>query len=441
MSVVEAGRTPATLLETSRTAVVWAMRYGIQGVALRAAAKRGDPIARSSVDPDVLADPASHFAALHAMGPLGGNRMVRATARHAVANEVLRHEHFAADPGAAPFKPLNRVLAAAVDPSALGLVDAPSLLAVHTPQHSRIRKLVAHAFTPRAIARHADTIRRVANELLDRVDPSGFDLVESFAAPLPLTVIADIMRVPEDRRPELLRIGNEAALTLDPAVGWRDYRVADQAIRDAHAYLDEHIADIRSNPGDDLLSTMIRANEDGDRLTDAELRVNTLLLLGAGFETTVNLIGNAVPLLLDNPGQLDRLKADASGWPNAVEETLRYDAPVQVTVRVARQDTEVAGQRVRAGEFVVLMLGAANRDPDVFADPDRFDVTRAEARQHLAFSSGIHYCIGAQLARMEAAIALETLFERFPDLRITGAPRRRRTRVLRGFEHLPVAAR
>jgi cytochrome P450 len=184
----------------------------------------------------------------------------------------------------------------------------------------------------------------------------------------------------------------------------------------------------------------VQINQDGDRLSDEELRVNTLLLLGAGFETTVNLIGNAVALLLEHRDQLDRLIADPTGWPNAVDEVLRYESPVQVTVRVADADTTVAGQDVPAGRAVILMLGAANRDPKVFADPDRFDVTREEARQHLAFSAGIHYCLGAQLARLEATVALQTLFERFPDLSLAGAPVRRATRVLHGFERLPVAA-
>jgi hypothetical protein len=210
-------------------------------------------------------------------------------------------------------------------------------------------------------------------------------------------------------------------------------------VRHAGVLLDEHIADLRRAPGDDLLSELVQISEDGDRLTDQELRVNTLLLLGAGFETTVNLIGNAVALLLQHPDQLAELRFDPAGWPNAVDEVLRYDSPVQVTVRVAREDTELAGQPMKAGQALVLMLGAANRDPAVFTDPDRFDVTRPEARLHLAFSAGIHYCLGAQLARLEASIALQALFERFPDLATAAPPTRRRTRVLHGFEKFPVA--
>jgi cytochrome P450 len=166
-----------------------------------------------------------------------------------------------------------------------------------------------------------------------------------------------------------------------------------------------------------------------------------LLLLGAGFETTVNLLGNAVVLLDAHRDQRNALLADPTGWPNAVEEVLRFDSPVQITGRTVRADTELAGVPVRPGSRVTLLLGAANRDPDVFADPGRFDVGRANARDHLAFSAGIHYCVGAGLARMEAAVALRALTERFPGLRVTGRPVRRDLQTLRGFERLPVTLR
>jgi cytochrome P450 len=428
-------------MTSARSAVVWAIRYGIPGLAIRVAARRGDLIARSAVDPTALDDPARFYADLRALGPVAGNRLIGASAHHDVVNHILRSEVFRANPGGAPTALLDKIMLAAVDPRALGPVDIPSLLAIEAPQHTRIRRLASHAFTPRAIAGYAPTIRDIADGLLDRAAARGgpFDLIADYAAQLPVAVIARIMGIPADMHDELLSIGNDAALTLDPALSWRDFRVADRAIRRSAVMLDEHIATLRREPGDDLLSELVRVSEDGDRLSDEELRVNTLLLLGAGFETTVNLIGNAVALLLEHPDQLAGLLAEPAGWPNAVDEALRFDSPVQVTVRVAREDTEVAGRPVKAGRGLVLMLAAANRDPQVFTDPDRFDVTRPDARLHLAFSAGIHYCLGAQLARLEAAIALETLFERFPDLAVTAAPTRRRTRVLHGFERFPVA--
>ena len=424
-----------------RSWIVWFIRYGIPGFVIRVAARRGDLIARSAVDPSVIKTPADLYGELHDLGPMAGNKFIGATAHHAVVNEILRSEAFLANPGGAPTKTLDRFMMWAIDPRALGPVDIPSLLSIHPPQHTRIRRLVTHAFTPRAITGYTDRIREIANDLVDRVERRGgqFDLIQDYASKLPVAVIADIMGIPAHLHEDLLRIGNDAALTLDPALTYRDFRQADRAIRESAVMLGEHIAELRRNPGDDLLSELVQINQDGDRLSDEELRVNTLLLLGAGFETTVNLIGNAVGLLLEHREQLDGLIADPSGWPNAVDEVLRYESPVQVTVRVAAADTTVAGQPVRAGRAVILMLGAANRDPQVFTDPDRFDVTREDARQHLAFSAGIHYCLGAQLARLEAAVALQTLFERFPDLTLAGPPVRRATRVLHGFQHLPVA--
>ena len=426
-----------------RSALVWGLRYGLPGTAIRLAARRGELIARSSVDPAALDDPARLYAQLRALGPVAANPMVSASAHHGVVNQILRHSGFVADPGAAPTRLLNRVLAAAIDPRALGPVDIPSLLAIQPPQHTRIRKLVTHAFTPRAVAGYADRIADIANGLLNQVDPStgAFDLINDYAAQLPVAVIADIVGIPVDVHQDLLRIGNDAALTLDPALSWREYRAADRAIREGNALLDRRIAEVRRNPGDDLLSQLVRVSADGDRLSDEELRANTLLLIGAGFETTVNLIGNAVALLLDHPDQLAGLLANPDGWDNAVEEVLRYDSPVQLTLRIAAEHVQISGAWIRAGRPVILMLGAANRDPSVFEDPDTFNVARASAHQHLAFSAGIHYCLGSQLARLEAKIALRTLFTRFPTLALNARPTRRSTRVLRGYKSLPVTTR
>jgi cytochrome P450 len=199
------------------------------------------------------------------------------------------------------------------------------------------------------------------------------------------------------------------------------------------------VARLRREPGDDLLSALATmADDDGSGLTETELLATALLVFGAGFETTVNLIGNGAAQLFAAPDQRRLLTEDPSRWPNAVDEVLRIDSPVQRTARRAHRNTTVHGVPVAAGELVVLVLAAANRDPQVFGDPHTFDVTRANARDHVAFSSGIHYCLGAALARMEGEVALRALFERFPDLAPAGRPERRRTLILRGYAAMPV---
>lgn len=422
-----------------RSSVVWAVRYALPGAVIRSAARHGDLISRSAVDAAARADPVSLYDELRAKGPVFGGPRISASANHSIVNQVLRHEAALVDPGGVPTKLLSRILAAAVDPRAISPVDAPSLLAIQPPQHTRIRRLVGPSFTAKAISAYAERIQAIADDLLDRAGPS-FDLIEDYAAQLPVIVIAELIGIPDHVRADLLRIGNDAALTLDPALSWRDYDRADRAIRAGHRMLDAQIRAVRHTPRPGLLSELVKINEDGERLSDEELRVNTLLLLGAGFETTINLIGNAVALLLDHPDQLAALRADPSGWDNAVEEVLRYDSPVQVSLRVPREDITVDGHLLPARRPILLMLAAANRDPAVFPDPNRFDVTRREARQHLAFSAGIHYCVGAQLARLEARIALQALFERHPGLAAAGPAKRRETRVLRGYQRFPVTA-
>jgi cytochrome P450 len=253
-------------------------------------------------------------------------------------------------------------------------------------------------------------------------------------------VIAELLGVPVERREDFLRWGAAAAATLDPGLPLRRYVRAERALRAMHVFLRGHFERLRREPGEDLVSRLVHQPPD-EALTERELHATVMLLLGAGFETTMNLIGNAVVLLDAHRDQWTALVADPGGWAGAVEEVLRYDSPVQITGRSAMAEVEIAGRAVPAGTRVTLLLGAANRDPGVFPDPARFDITRANARDHLAFSAGIHYCVGAGLARLEAGIALRTLADRFPDLRVTGVPVRRELQTLRGFEHLPVTLR
>lgn len=212
----------------------------------------------------------------------------------------------------------------------------------------------------------------------------------------------------------------------------------DDAVRGFSDWLGGHLERLRREPGDDLLSQLVLLEDDGERLDDTELRATAGLLLAAGFETTVNLLGSGTELLLRHPEQRAVLQAEPQLWGNAVEEVLRVESPVQLTARFAVRDTTVTGLPVRQGGLLVTMLGGANRDPAVFADPGRFDVARTNAREHLAFSGGRHFCLGAALARLEGEVGLRRLFERFPDLALAGPGRRRPTRVLRGWESLPV---
>ena len=427
---------------TARSAVSWSLSYGLARGMFKRAARRGDVMARLELDPDLLEDPFPTYEQIRSRGRIVRGRVLPVTVDHAVGTAVLRSQDFGVAGGQAGLPAsAQRVLRAVSDPWAVGPVDPPSMLVMDPPHHTRYRRLVSRAFTARSVSDLESMVQSTADRLLDDLaDQEHFDVVEDYAALLPVAVIAHMLGVPDHMHRQLLEWGNGAAATLDPSLSWPRHRAARHDIRQLNLWLDQHIRSIRRSPQDDLLSKL--ANLDGDdQLTDLELRATALLLLGAGFETTVNLLGNAVRLLDQHPDQLRQLQVDPSGWGNAVEEVLRFDSPVQATIRQAYRDTEVDGIRVPKGQPILTYLGGANRDPQVFTDPQRFDVTRANANQHLAFSQGIHFCLGAGLARLEGVVGLRTLYERRPDLRVSGTPVRRNTRVLRGFEHLPVSSR
>jgi cytochrome P450 len=433
-----------SLRETGRSFATWSFAHGLQRRALRTASRRGDLIARVTIDPALAADPFPAYEELRRRGPLPTSPVATATVHHAVADEVLRGEAFGTAAGHAELPaPVRRVLTRLADPWAASPVDPPSMLVVDPPDHTRYRRLVSRAFTARSVGGLQERVEAVSGRLLDRIGGDAFDVVESFAALLPVAVIADLLGVPAEEHGRLLEWGNRAAVTLDPGLTFREYRAAEEALRRMHRWFDGHVARLRREPGDDLLSRLAVLPDD-EALTAEELRAVGLLVLGAGFETTVNLIGNAVVALDAHPDQLALLRAEPDRWGNAVEEVLRYDSPVQLTMRSAYADVrlESAGDAVvPAGQAVLVLLGGANRDPALFTDPAAFDVTRANAGQHLAFSAGIHFCLGASLARLEATTGLRALYERFPDLVVTGTPTRRPTRVLRGFAGVPVSTR
>lgn len=424
----------------ARAAVRWSLQHGMVRLVLRRAQRRGDLHARSVLDPALRADPYPLYDQVRASGPLVRGQIAFLTASHAVVTEVLRSDDFRAGPDeqALP-RPLRALVAWSRDSRALSPIDPPSMLVVEPPDHTRYRRLVSRVFTARAVEALRPQIEAVSDELLDAMAGQGtVDLVAAYATLLPVTVIAQVLGVPVAERQAVLHFGHEAAPSLDVALSLRQYRRVDAGVRGFQRWLGAHLEQLRRCPGDDLLSQLVHLEDDGQRLDDAELRATAGLLLAAGFETTVNLLGSGTDLLLRAPEQLAALRADPARWPGAVEEVLRVESPVQVTGRFAVRDTVVAATPVRAGALVVLMLGGANRDPAVFADPHAFDVGRPNAREHLAFSSGRHFCLGAALARLEGEVGLRRLFERYPDLAPAGEGVRRPTRVLRGFEQLPV---
>lgn len=424
-----------------RSRVRWGLQHGVVGVAVRRAAKTGDLQALSVVDPGHRADPYPLYEKVRTRGALVPGKLGHVTATHAVVSEVLRSDDFRAGPDddAMP-KVLGTLVRWARDPKALGPIDPPSLLVTEPPDHTKYRKLVSRVFTARAVEALRGRVQEIADRLLDELEGQPeVDLVAAYASQLPVTVITEILGVRPEDRERVLGFGRDGAPSLDVGLTWKEFRVVDGAIRGFQDWLGGHLERLRREPGHDLLSQLVTIEDEGQRLDDRELRAVAGLVLAAGFETTVNLLGSGTMLLLQHPDQLARLRDDPTLWPNAVDEMLRYEAPVQLTARFALRDTELAGRRVPRNGLVVTMLGGANRDPDVFQDPHRFDVARENARDHLSFSAGRHFCLGAALARLEGEIGLRTLFDRFPDLQAAPGARRTTTRVLRGWEHLPVS--
>lgn len=425
---------------SSRTAVRWAVRHGVAAAFLSRSARRGDLVGRLLREQQLREHPYPLYEQLRAQGSLARSSLGLVTTSHAVAAQVLRSESFGVgwDRSTAP-RPMRWALRFGDQLDATGVAEPPSMLVVDPPDHTRYRRLVSRSFTPRAMAAMEPMVQRTADALLDALEhrTGTVDLVDAYAAQLPVLVIADLLGVPTGRREDFLRWGAAAAATLDPGLPFRRYVTAERGVRAMHEFLRGHFERLRHDPGEDLVSRLVSLPGE-EALTERELHATVMLLLGAGFETTVNLLGNAVVLLDAHRDQWETLVAAPAGWDGAVEEVLRHDSPVQITGRTALAEVDVAGSRLQPGARVTILLGAANRDPEVFHDPSRFDATRANARDHLAFSAGIHYCLGAGLARLEGVVGLRALAERFPRLRVTGRPVRRDLQTLRGFEYLPV---
>ncbi|MGH3675982.1 MAG: cytochrome P450 [Mycobacterium sp.] len=414
----------------------WAAMHGVPRAFFAVQAWKGDPLARLMANHGRGQDPYPLMEEIRVRGSVVRTPFVWVSVDLQVCREILRDKRFGVT---APTdmdlpRPLRRLISR-TDPGVANPVEPPAMVIVNPPDHTRYRQLVAHSFTPRAIDTLSTRVAEVTNELIDRIAATPQpDLIADFAAQLPVAIIAEILDLPADTHPRMLGWGHSGAPLLDIGIGWKTYRRAIDGMRDVDVYLREHFRQLcAAEPGDNPFS---RLAADGT-LSDRELTANAALIIGAGFETTVNLIGNGIVLLLQHPEQLALLRDDPDLWPAAIEEILRIDSPVQMTARTPDCDVEIAGQHIAAGDMVALLLGGANRDPRVFPDPHRFDITRTNAREHLAFGSGVHACMGAALARIQGAIALRALFETFPDLRLTAPPQRRHLVNLYGFSRLP----
>jgi cytochrome P450 len=409
----------------------------VEPVTLRLLQWRGDPVARMML-PAAKADPYPLYALLRPRGLVRSPLGLFAAADHATVASILRDRRFSSSP---VHQPGHRPPSYPPGDPRAGL-PAADLLTMDPPDHTRLRRLVAGAFTPRAIAGLEPWIREVTVRLLAAADgAAGFDLIDALASPLPIAVICHLLGVPAEDQAQFRAWSQDVVAALDPqtaATAQAQTRAAELALT---GYLQDLVRERRANPDDSILSALIAAEEEGDRLSPGEVVSTALLLLIAGFVTTANLIGNGTIALLGDPDSWDRLRQDPARVPAAIEEMLRYDSPVQLTARIATEDVEVGGSVIAAGRAVIVLIGGANRDPSVFEQPDEFRIDRPDPGRHLSFSLGMHHCLGAALARLEGRIAIEELTQRYPALELTAPPTRRSLLVLRGFESIPVRVR
>ncbi|WP_341924509.1 cytochrome P450 [Nocardioides psychrotolerans] len=444
MLIGTARRTTPRPTDRLRPLVRWGLNHALPKRVIGGAARKGDLHAQLIVATSTSSDvPLEIFERIRAEGPLQRSQFAFVTAHLPVVREVLGSPDVRAGVeignGAGP---LGRLGAWAAETTPIGPLTPPSLLVTEAPDHTRMRKLVTRVFTVKAVQGLRERTEQIADDLLDSLadlpSDSPVDLISTYCALLPVTVIAEILGVPEADRGKVLEFGTGAAPSLDLGLSWRQFRDVEAALSRFEAWLTDHIELKRREPGDDLLSKLVTArDDDGLALTDAELKATAGLVLAAGFETTVNLLGNGIALLHDHPEQLALLRREPQHWSTAVDEVLRLDPPVLLTGRTVVRDTEIAGVAVPRGAVVTTLLAGANLDPDVFEDPLTFDVTRANAAEHVSFSGGRHFCLGAALARMEGEVGLRRLFDRYPDLRLEPGAERRETRILRGFANLP----
>ncbi|GGE20882.1 cytochrome P450 [Primorskyibacter flagellatus] len=393
-------------------------------------------LSQSPTDPAFVQDPYTAYARARALGPLvwWQDYAMPAAFSHDVVTALLRDRRFGREIPAELARPVPDHL------RPFYAIDDHSMLELEPPRHTRLRGLVLRAFTSRRIAALEPGITALAHRLIDAFPEGPFDLLPAFAAPLPVIVIARLLGVPEDRTPDLLR-WSHAMVAMYQAR--RDRAVEDAAAEAAAAFTDfltAYVADRRATPRDDLITDLIRAEADGERLSTAELIATCILLLNAGHEATVHTIGNGVAGLLTRPLPLPLPELlDPGHIDGTVEEILRHDPPLHMFTRYALEEVEVCGHRFARGDRVALLLAAANRDPAAWPDPDRFDPLRP-VRTNASFGGGLHFCLGAPLARLELRTALPVLFRRCPTLRLEQPARYANTYHFHGLERLMVRA-
>jgi cytochrome P450 len=393
------------------------------------------------LSPAFIRDPYPHYERLRNTDPMHVTSFGSFLAsRHAEASLVMRDKRFGKD-----------YVERSVRRYGPQIMEEPVfrsmkhwMLQQDPPDHTRLRGLVVKAFTARRVEDMRPRIQQIVDQTLDAIADRGrMDLIEDFAFRLPVTIICDMLGIPEDHREVFYKSSRDGGRLLDPVpLSPAEIAEGNAANLMAQAYFQQLFELRRRSPGDDLTTQLVQAEEDGSKLSNEELTANIILLFGAGHETTVNLIGNGLLALHRNPDQLALLKANPNLITNAIEEFLRYDSSVQLAGRVTLEDIDdLGGKKIPKGETVLCLLGSANRDPAVYPDrPDQLDITRPNVRP-LSFGGGIHFCVGAQLARIEAEVAIATLLRRLPDLRLDDAenPEWRPTFVLRGLKRLPAS--
>ncbi|MBW4596129.1 MAG: cytochrome P450 [Brasilonema angustatum HA4187-MV1] len=314
------------------------------------------------------------------------------------------------------------------------------LFYMNPPDHTRLRGLVGKAFSPVVVERMRPHIQEIVDELLDKVRHKGsMDIVADLASPLSVSVISMLLGIPKEAQQQLHQWTNVLSRILDPLVSLEEYQAMNKATKEIQEYLRTLIAEREKDPQEDLISNLIAAQEQNDRLSQKDILAICTLLFGAGEETTGNTIGNGILALLQHPNQIEQLKTEPTKIQSAVEEIIRYDSAIQMLTRIAIDNLEVGNRTIKAGEKIVLCLGAANRDPAQFPEPDELNINRGQ-NQHVAFADGIHYCLGAALARVEAQIAINTLIQQFPDIKLASNKIEwKKSIVIRGLKALPVS--